>query len=453
MKKIPSHRSPQSVRALDAKHLWHPFDKGGKSLVIEEAHGAYLQDEDGRRYWDLISSWWVVTHGHSHPAIMSAIEKQGRRLSHVLFAGATHAGAVSLAHRLAALTPSPLERVFFSDNGSTAIEVALKMAWHYWRNHGEERTQFLAFEGGYHGDTLGAMSAGFSSGLYDGFEGLVYPFHFTPCPETWLHDNELPLKEERALEQLEHRLQETKDQLAAVVIEPLVRGAGGMKMSSSRFLAEAVSMIRERSGALIIFDEVMTAFGRLGTMFACEQSAVTPDILCCAKGLTGGMMPLAATITSDDLYHSFARANEKGGGEAKGHFFAHGHSYTANPLACAAGLASLDLFETEQTLQRVSVIEGIHQKGLSMMMTLPYVKRCRVMGSIAAFDVELDDKEDEGYRSGIGELIAQKSLERGLFLRPLGSVVYMMPPYCIDPEALSSAWQELYEVLVELVPR
>ena len=432
---------PHNLSSLDATHLWHPFDKGGAPLVIARAEGSVLYDEAGRGYQDLISSWWVVTHGHRHPAIMEAIHKQSERLSHVLFAGVTHEGAVRVAEHLARVTPSSLQRVFFSDNGSCAVEIALKMAWLYWRKKGKEPKHFLALEGGYHGDTMGAMAAGVSCQLYEGFESLLYPFHFTSYPETWLHDNEMGVTEERALETLSEHLHTNGHTLNAVILEPLVQGASGMRMSSRRFFNEAIAMIRAKSDALIIFDEVMTAFGRLGSLFASDQLAHQPDILCCAKGLTGGTLPLAATVIQNHIYEAFAHDG--------GHFFAHGHSYTANPLACAAALASLQLFDSDDTWTRIRAIEHIHHTAMQDIMTLPHITKPRIMGTIAAFTI---DGKDEGYHATIGRAIGEEALRRGLLLRPLGNVVYMMPPYCIAPQALREAWQQLNEILAQFMP-
>ncbi len=430
------------IPGLDLKHVWHPYTQAGMApapVEIVSGRGAKLTAADGREFLDLISSWWVNIHGHAHPAIAAAIADQARRLEQVVFAGFTHAPAVRLAERLAGLLPRELNRVFYSDDGSTAVEVALKIAWQYWRNLGEKgRTRFLAFCGGYHGDTLGAMSAGASFGFYAPFSDLLLPMEFLTYPGTWDGDNTVEERERESLAALDALLDSRSGELAAAIIEPLVQGAGGMRMCRPEFLRALAKRLRE-AGVLLIFDEVMTGFGRTGAMFACGKAGVAPDLICLSKGLTGGFLPLAATVCREEIFEAFLDD-----GFAKA--FAHGHSYSANPLGCAAALASLDLFESEGTLSRVAAVEAVHRERLLDLGELPLALRTRVTGSIAAFDLETDDK---GYGSAAGERLKMRLMDRGLLLRPLGDVVYLMPPYCIGLDELERAYDVIRQVLEE----
>jgi adenosylmethionine-8-amino-7-oxononanoate aminotransferase len=426
--------------ALDRDHVWHPYTQvqGAPAPVeIVSARGATLTAGDGTEYLDLISSWWVTTHGHAHPAIAAAVAEQAARLEQVIFAGFTHAPAARLAGRLSALLPEGLGRVFFSDNGSTAVEVALKMAIQYWRNRGEgSRRRLAAFSGGYHGDTLGAMSVGAGSGFFTAFEDLLFEADLLPFPATWHGDNEAEETEAAAVEAVRRYLDAQGEQVAAVIIEPLVQGAGGMRMCRPEFLRALEAAVRE-AGALLILDEVMTGFGRTGAMFACEKAGVRPDLICLSKGLTGGFLPLAATACREEIYEAFM-------GEGFERAFAHGHSFTANPLGCAAALASLDLFGQEDSLARVAAMEEFHRARLAELMRHPQVRRPRVMGSIAAFDVEA---QDAGYTAAVGGELKRFFMERGLLIRPLGNVVYLMPPYCIGDDELSRAYDVIAEAL------
>ncbi len=433
----------EDIPGLDLRHVWHPFTQAGTGAPppeIVSGEGAWLRTAEGRDILDLISSWWVTLHGHAHPAIAEAVSQQAKQIEQVMFAGFTHAPAARLAARLAALLPQELTRVFYSDNGSTAVEVALKIAWQYWRNKGETgRKRFLAVSGGYHGDTLGAMSVGASTGVYTPFDDLVLPVTFLPFAATWEGDNGAPEKEAEALAQIDAVLDSHGGEVAAVIIEPLVQGAGGMRMCRPEFLRALCERLRE-AGVLIIFDEVMTGFGRTGHMFACDKAQIAPDIICLAKGLTSGFLPLAATICSDEIHDAFV-------GDDFESALAHGHSFTANPLGCAAALASLDLFETDSTLGRVAAMEDLHRQRMRDLARLPNVRRTRVMGSIAAFDLESDD---EDYGSAWSQQRREDFLSRGLLLRPLGNVVYLMPPYCIAEDDLSRAYDGIAEVISEV---
>lgn len=436
---------PDELLALDRRHVWHPFTQAKTapdSVLIRSGKGAVVYGADGKEYLDLVSSWWVNLHGHAHPYIADAIAEQAHKLEQVIFAGLTHEPAVRLAQRLTSLLPGDLNRVFYSDNGSTAVEVALKLALQYWRNLGRpERRRYLAFEGGYHGDTVGAMSVGASSGFFAPFKDLLFEVDVLPFPETWEGDAAVAEKEARCLSALDAYLDRRGDETAAVIIEPLVQGAGGMRMCRAEFLQALVQKLRA-AGVLVIFDEVMTGFGRTGDLFACLSAGVTPDLICLSKGLTAGFLPLAATVCRDPIYEAFL---DTGFDKA----FAHGHSFTANPLGCAAGLASLDLLMKEETRARIAAIEARHRKHMARLAHHPKVTRPRVTGTIAALNVGV---EDSGYAAAIGPRLKAFFLENGMLLRPLGEVIYFLPPYCISDSQLDRSYDTLERALTTLNP-
>lgn len=425
---------------LDRRHVWHPFTQAQTApdpIPITSAKGIRLYAEDGREFLDLISSWWVNLHGHAHPTIAAAIAKQAQTLEQVIFAGFTHQPAAQLAAELVQHLPDGLTRVFFSDDGSTAVEVALKMALQYWRNHGEnQRTRFLAFEGGYHGDTVGAMSAGKGCGFFDTYGSLLFEVGLLPFPATWDGDDDVAAKEQAALVRLDDYLADHGNTIAAVILEPLIQGSAGMRMCRPAFL-QALAAKLQAAGILLIFDEVMTGFGRTGAMFASLKAQVTPDIICLSKGLTAGFLPMSVTVAKESIYTAFL-------GENFDRALVHGHSFTANPLGCAAALASLQVFADEQTLAKLPQIESWHRQGLAQFATHPQVQHVRVMGTIAAFDVVA---EDAGYTSQIGPQLKAFFHERGLLLRPLGNVVYLLPPYCVTHEELAHAYAVIREAL------
>ena len=415
--------------------IWHPFTQSKvaiEEICIERGEGAYLYSDTGKKYLDLISSWWVNLHGHAHPKIASAIASQAAKLEHVIFAGFTHKPATELAQKMSKILPKGLSRIFFSDNGSTAVEVALKIALQYWHNKGSvDKQRFIAFKGGYHGDTFGAMSIGKTSGFYAPFEKHLFDVDFADYPSTWIGDEDVETKERAALKQLEQLLSKNT---AALIIEPLIQGASGFRFVRSEFL-EQVLLLCKSHDVLVIFDEVMTGFGRTGEMFASIKANVTPDILCVAKGLTGGFLPLACTVTSDEIYDAFVS-------DDLSKTFLHGHSYTANPLGCAAAIASLGLFEEEKTLQKIAAIENVH------LQRAPKLNACkvRIMGDIAAFNIGNDDS----YFAKIGSHLKEQFLTSGLLLRPLGNVVYFIPPYCISSLDLHSAYDIVESILGNL---
>lgn len=431
-----------NLTTLDQRYVWHPFTQEKTApppINITSAKGATLYTEDGTPYLDLISSWWVTTHGHSHPVIAQAIAQQAQTLEQVIFAGFTHPPAIQLAAELINHLPEGLQKVFFSDNGSTSVEVALKMARHYWWNKGEDRTRFLVFEGGYHGDTVGAMSVGHTSGFFNPFKNMLFEVDTLPFPNTWLQDETIEQREKQSLQKLEHYLEHQGHQCAALLIEPLVQGASGMNMCRPQFLQQVAARLKQY-GVLLLFDEVMTGFGRTGALFACEKANTTPDIICLSKGLTGGFMPMSVTISRLEVYQAFL-------GDSFDRAFAHGHSFTANPLGCAASLASLKLFAEENTLERIKNIENIHKTRLESLLNHPRVSKGRLTGSIAAFDIKTSDA---GYGSKVGPYLKTFFLNKGLLLRPLGNVLYFLPPYCISDSQLHQAWDCVDEALLTL---
>ncbi|WP_168464638.1 adenosylmethionine--8-amino-7-oxononanoate transaminase [Wolbachia endosymbiont of Ctenocephalides felis wCfeT] len=415
----------------DRKIIWHPFTQEKTAelpIAIKRAYGSYLYDEDDKSYLDLISSWWVNLHGHAHPKIAEAIYKQGITLEHVIFAGFTHEPAVILCERLKTLLPDKLSRFFFSDNGSTAVEVALKMAYQYWWNRGNyEKTTFLSFAGGYHGDTFGAMSVGAKSGFHDVFSNLLFSVLTIPFPETWSGDEEIENKEKYSLEVLENHLNTGANKIAALILEPLVQGASGMKMCRPEFINKVVNLVRKHE-ILVICDEIMTGFGRTGTYFAFEQTKIIPDFLCISKGLTGGFLPLALTITTEEIYSAFLSK----------HFskaFAHGHSYTANPLGCAAAIVSLDLLMKPDTMKSIQRIHSAQKKELNSLKTCTNIQHIRVTGTIAAFDIHN------------AQMLKTTFLKHGLLIRPLGNTIYLLPPYSISTLELEEAYAKIRNIL------
>jgi adenosylmethionine-8-amino-7-oxononanoate aminotransferase len=425
----------KTISERDQAALWHPFTQHKTAPIpIEIVSGEkeYLFTRDGEKLVDLISSWWVNLHGHAHPHIAEAIAHQAQTLEHVIFAGFTHEPAVRLAEALVAATPQGLDRVFFSDNGSTSVEVALKMALQYWQQMGHpERQRIVAFRNGYHGDTVGGMSVGLSSGFYDSFRRILFPVEFVAYPETFCGDPNVAEREEETLAELRTLLfaGEESGTVAAILIEPLVQGAAGMRMCRPEFVVQLRRLATE-AGTLLIFDEVMTGFGRTGAMFASIRAGVSPDLLCLSKGITGGFMPLAATLATNQLYEAFL-------GDSFDSAFVHGHSYTANPLACAAALASLELFAQERTLERVAELEALFMEQAVCFGTAAHFCRPRVTGAIFAIDLCVNDP---GYTSTIGATLRSHFAANGFLVRPLGNTLYFMPPYCIGRENMEQAF-------------
>jgi len=433
------------VKAAAAPSLWHPFTQEAldpSPIFIDRGEGAYLYTRDGRKLLDAISSWWVNLHGHGHPLIAAAIAEQARKLEHVVFAGFTHEPAEELSRRLRRVLPAGLEHIFFSDDGSTAVEVALKMAMQYWQNVGRPgKKRFVALEHAYHGDTAGAMSVGADSPFVVAFGDMRFPVWRVPSAYCY----RCPVGKTRAtceidcLGPLERLLEEQHEQIAAVIAEPLLQGAGGMIVHPVEFL-RGIRELTSKYGVLLIADEVLTGFGRCGRMFACELAGIVPDIICLSKGLTGGFLPLAATVATRSIYDSFCAPDRR-------RTFFHGHSYTANPLGCAAAIASLKIFETEPVFGRIAAIEKVHRERAPALREHPAVGDVRMIGTIMAVELREDDP---GYFSAVRPFLYDFYLRRGVLLRPLGNVVYVLPPYVITAGELHAVYDLIAESLDRL---
>jgi adenosylmethionine-8-amino-7-oxononanoate aminotransferase len=422
--------------------IWHPFTQEALDpppIRIASAQGAYLYADDGRRLIDGISSWWVNIHGHCHPAIMDAIGRQAKKLDHVLLAGFTHEGVEELSGRLRGFLRRPLEHIFFSDNGSTAVEVALKMAVQYWQNIGRpEKKSVVTLEHAYHGDTVGAMSVSAESSFTEPFGKMMFPVHRVHSAYCY----RCPVGKTRAtcdidcVGALERLLREKHDEIAAVIVEPLLQGAGGMIVHPVEFL-QRVRKICSEYEVLLIADEVLTGFGRTGKMFACEVANVAPDVMCLSKGLTGGALPMGATVCTAEIHDAFVSDDRM-------RTFFHGHSYTGNPFAAAAAVASLGIFESEPVFERIDAIAAIHRERLAMIREQPAVGDVRQIGSVAAIELRADDA---GYFSSIRPQLYKFFLDAGILLRPLGNVVYILPPYVISSEDLHYIYDQIEKSL------
>ena len=407
--------------------IWHPFTQHGLGEpipTVARAEGAVLHTSDGQQIIDAISSWWVTTHGHAHPRIAAAIAEQATVLDQIIFAGWTHGPAEDLANGLRALMPGSLTRVFFSDSGSTSVEVALKMALGYWLHRGEARHSVVVMDNGYHGDTIGAMSVGARGAFNRAYEPLLFDVTSIPFPSHGA--------EQHTLDALEVACRKGA---AAFIVEPLILGAGGMLMYSSQTLAE-MRRICARYGTLFIADEVMTGWGRTGTLLACEQAEINPDILCLSKGLTGGAIPLAVTMAGEPVFEAHRS-------EDRARMFFHSSSYTANPIACAAANANLAIWRNEPVMQRIANLGEGQAAQLNALATHPAVQNPRRTGTITAFEVG----EGSGYLSDLAPRMLALFRERNVLLRPLGNTIYVMPPYCISSEQLDCIYDTIREVL------
>ena len=418
-------------------NIWPPFTQITNSKPqIEVTYGkdALIYTKNPKRELiDGISSWWVTLHGHSNDYIANAIYHQAKTLEQVIFADFLHPQAKLLSERLSSLTK--LERLFFSDNGSTAVEVALKIAYQSWQNHGETRKQIIAFDGAYHGDTFGAMALGERNIFNENFDNLMFPVKRAPWPSTWINDEEVEIKENEAIKILTNLL---KKPTVAVILEPLVQGAGGMNMVRPEFIKKVAEVVKNNN-SLLIADEVLTGFGRCGSLFAYQKANIVPDLISISKGLTGGFLPMGITLAKEKIFQSFISDSPK-------KTFWHGHSFTANPLGCAAANASLDLLENDPI--KYLSIEAKHFSHLEKFKKLTFVKNMRITGTIAAFDIEIGN--NLGYLNNIGKKIKALSIKKGLFIRPLGNVIYLLPPLCITDEQLEKSYNIIFDILSEL---
>ncbi len=430
----------------DRACLWHPYTQmkvAPDPIPLVRGEGVWLYTEDGTRLLDGTSSWWVNIHGHSNPKLNEALASQARRLEHVMFAGVTHEPAVELAERLTTILPPGLTRIFYSDNGSTAVEAALKMAYQYWQNRGKRsRREFVALNHAYHGDTVGAMSVSDESVFTRAFGPLLFDVHRAYSPYCF----RCPLGLERSsckidcLQGLRRLLETLHDSIAAVIVEPMLQGAGGMIVWPKEFLS-GVRELCDRYDVLMIADEVLTGFGRTGRMFACEHAEISPDILCLSKALTGGYLPLAVTAATENVYQAFFDDDR-----SKALF--HGHSYTANPLGCAVALASLKVFEEEETLQRVQRMEIQFSSRLNLLRDHSLVADVRGIGGVGIIELRT---AKGGYLDDIGPKLTQEFVKRGLLLRPMGNILYFMPPYVITESEVDWAFDQIGEVLDGIV--
>jgi adenosylmethionine-8-amino-7-oxononanoate aminotransferase len=423
------------LAARDLRVVWHPCTqmKDHESLpmiAIRSGAGAWLEDFDGKRYLDAVSSWWVNLFGHANPRINAALQNQMAKLEHVIFAGFTHEPAVRLSEQLVALAPAGLTRCFFADNGSAAVEVAIKMSFHYWRNRGRpQKTRFVTLANSYHGETLGALAVG-NVELYKSlYKPLLMDVFTVPSPDCYHRESgeSWEAYSLRQFEHMEHLLAKHAAEVAAVIVEPLVQCAGGMRMYHPVYLKR----LREactRHGVLLIADEIAVGFGRTGTVFACEQAGITPDFLCLSKGLTGGYLPLSVVMTTEDTYAAFY--DEYTNLTA----FLHSHSYTGNPLACAAALATLEIFATDRVIERNRPKAAYLARRAFELEHHPHVTEVRQCGMIVAVEFAKDRQSREPYpwQERRGQRIYLSSLQQGVLLRPIGNVVYFMPPYVVD---------------------
>lgn len=421
-----------SLTERDQKVIWHPYTQMKNALPhipIVRGEGVYLFDEDGKKYIDAVSSWWVNIHGHAHPHIAKKVAEQLSVLEHVIFAGFTHEPAVQLAERLLALLPGDQEKVFYTDNGSTAVEVALKMCLQFWSNTGHKgRTKIIAFKEAYHGDTFGAMSVSGRSIFTDPFNAMLFDVEFIDLPT------------EKNIEQLKSKINYLSNEVACFIFEPMVLGAGGMLMYEGQYLDQLIETC-QKHGILTIADEVMTGFGRTGTYFACETLQSKPDVFCLSKGLTGGTMPLGVTTCNQKIFDAFLS-------DDKLKTLYHGHSFTANPVACAASLASLDILLKPETLANIQRIMAKNEAFASVIKDHPKVRDVRQTGTILVLEWETGN--DTSYLSGLRNQLYLYFLERGIILRPLGNILYILPPYIISDEDLEYIYQTIHQALNDI---
>jgi len=434
----------------DLRYNWHPYTQmkdceADPPILIDRARGVKLYDAEGNVYYDTISSWWCNVHGHNHPMIKLAVKKQLGLLDHILFAGFTHKPAILLAEKLVSIAPKGLTKVFFSDNGSTAVETALKMSFQYWQNIGiKKKIKFVSLDYAYHGDTIGAMSVGGVDLFNKVFSPLFFKGFKAPSPYCY----RCPMKKQSlsckidCIAPLDNLLKSGNNEIAAVILEPLVMAAGGMIIYPKEYLKKAAALAKKHNVHLIL-DEVATGFGRTGKMFACEYAKIKPDFMCLSKGITSGTLPLAATLVTEKIYRAFYDAYNRR------KTFYHGHTYAANPLACQAALASLDIFKKENTLARVKKSTIIIRKGLEEMRSLEFVGDVRSIGMIGAVEIVKDKISKEPFKmeERIGYRIYKQGLKKGLILRPLGNIIYLYLPLNIKEKTLCFILKQLYEIL------
>jgi adenosylmethionine-8-amino-7-oxononanoate aminotransferase len=415
----------------DLKVIWHPYTQmqtAKPPVPIVRGEGACLYDEDGKKYIDGVSSWWVNIHGHSHPYIAKKVAEQLTQLEHVIFAGFTHPTAVELAERLLEILPNNQQKAFYSDNGSTAVEVAIKMCLQYWNNQDKPRTKILAFKNAYHGDTFGAMAVSGRSAFTAAFDSLLFEVEFIDLPN------------QNNIQDLKSQISDLKSQLACFIFEPLVQGSAGMLMYKAEYLNDLMAYCR-KEGVLTIADEVFTGFGRTGKRFACDHITEQPDIMCFSKGLTGGTMALGLTTCTQQIFDAFLSYDK-----LKTLF--HGHSFTANPVACSSALASMDLFLEASTAENIERIANSHSQFALKIKHHPKIKTVRQTGTIIA--VEWETGDNTSYFSSLRDKLYHYFLDAGIILRPLGNIIYILPPYCITNADLNYIYSKIEQALEEI---
>ncbi len=439
--------SKKQLKAWDKRYIWHPFTQmqdyaGMDTLIIERGEGCYLIDTEGNRYIDGVSSLWVLVHGHGKKELVKAIERQSRTLCHSTLLGLGNVPSTVLAKMLVDAAPRGLKKVFYSDSGSTSVEIALKMAYQYWQQKGEKRKKrFLSFTNGYHGDTIGSVSVGGIDLFHKVYRPLLFKTYKAPSPYCY----RCPLKLKRedcgmaCVEQFRHVVQRHREEICAVVIEPIVQGAAGMITQPEGFLS-AIWKIAKENGLLFITDEVATGFGKTGTMFACENEFVRPDFLCVAKGITGGYLPLAATLTTDEVFSGFLGRFD----EFKTFF--HGHTYTGNPIACAVAIENMRLFKKEQTLKKLKGKIALLKDKLRRFYDLPHVGEVRQRGFMVGIELVKNKKTKMPYppEEKIGQKVTWEARRRGVIIRPLGDVIVLMPPLAISERMLKKLTDVVY---------
>jgi len=445
------------LESIDKKHIWHPFTQmkewiANKQIIIDHGQGNYLIDTEGKSYLDGVSSLWVNIHGHNHPYINNAIKKQLSKISHATFLGLSNVPAIKLTELLIKIVPQNLTRIFYSDNGSTSVEIGLKIAYQYWQQHPQSlhhsKKKFISFTTAYHGDTIGSVSVGGIDLFHRIYKPMLFETLKAPYPYPLKENLSQEESELKAIKELEKCLKANHKTVAGIIIEPLMQGASGMINTSTQFL-QKVKALSVEYNVLLIVDEVATGFGRTGSMFAVEKADIQPDILCIAKGLTGGYLPLAATITTEAIFNNFL------GDYLDYSTFFHGHSYTANPLACAAAIANLELFEKNNTIEKLQ--EKIYRliTDLKEIEKLPHVAEVRQEGFMVGIELYEDKKNNKPYapEKRIGFLVAQEAIKRGVFLRPLGDVIILMPPLSINPKELKLLLETCKKCIIHITQK
>ncbi|OGS45573.1 MAG: adenosylmethionine--8-amino-7-oxononanoate transaminase [Elusimicrobia bacterium RIFOXYD2_FULL_34_15] len=434
----------------DSRYIWHPYTQMKDCeklppILIERAKGIKLYDDKGKFYYDTISSWWCNVHGHNHSQIKEAIKKQLNSLEHILFAGFTHKPAILLSEKLISISPESLTKVFFSDNGSTAVEVALKMSFQYWRNIDKRRkTKFISLDYAYHGDTFGAMSVSGVNIFNKTFSRLFFKSYKIPSPYCY----RCPLSKSKVIcnidciKYLEDILKEKSEEISAFILEPMVMAAGGMIIYPKEYLKKA-SLLCKKYNIHLIVDEVATGFGRTGKMFACEHADINPDFMCLSKGITSGYLPLGITLTTEKIYNAFYDDYTK-----KKTFY-HGHTYTANPISCSAAISSLEIFKNEQTLKKINQIVPLFHSKLEKFKNLSYIGDVRYLGMIGALELVKNKKTKEPFRFNerIGYKIYENGLRRNIILRPLGNIIYLFLPLCVKEKDIEDIIDRMYSVM------